>query len=53
MPTCLKWVECSESTENEDYEELQNAFSEMHRLMDEVRLRQQQMAPLSAAWRSC
>ena len=34
--------------ESEDYEGLQDAFSEMHRLMDEVRLRQQQIAPLSA-----
>jgi hypothetical protein len=35
--------------ENEDYEALQDAFSEMHGLMDEVRLRQQQIAPLSAS----
>ena len=32
--------------ESEDYEGLQGAFSEMHRLMDEVR--QQQIDPLSA-----
>ena len=35
--------------ESEDYEALQDAFSEMHRLMDEVRLRQQQIDPLSVS----
>lgn len=34
--------------ESEDYEALQDAFSEMHRIMDEVRLRQKQIDPLSA-----
>ena len=34
--------------ESEDYEALQEVFSKMHRLMDEVRLRQQQIALLSA-----
>lgn len=33
--------------ENEEYEALQDAFSQMHKLMDEVRLRQQQIAPLT------
>ena len=35
--------------ESEDYEALQEAFSEMHRLMDEVRLRQKQIDPLSVS----
>ena len=34
--------------ESEDYEALQDVFSEMHRLMDEVRLRQQQIDLLYA-----
>ena len=34
--------------ESDDYEALQDAFYEMHRIMDEVRLRQQQIDPLSA-----
>lgn len=37
------------SIEEQDYEALEQAFSEMHRLMDEVRLRQQQLPELDAS----
>jgi predicted nucleic acid-binding Zn-ribbon protein len=35
--------------EQQDYEALEQAFSEMHRLMDEVRLRQQKLPDLNAS----
>ncbi len=35
--------------EQQDYEALELAFSEMHRLMDEVRLRQQKLPDLNAS----
>lgn len=35
--------------EQQDYEALEQAFSEMHRLMDEVRLRQQRLPDLDAS----